>query len=206
LRSVVKSAAHALEAEDRHLAHCCKLRRWKLSEHGICTFWNERYYQYLIWSELMSSCRWRPVLEWNFFDLAFFDNEADTKTPAAVAEMKLWGSFGGSEELPRIRADINQLKVSTYPGMMLIFTAHLIDDAESNFCWLAKQLAIDQNELETASFPILTNYAGKWEFAVIGFLVMQGNSFDFAYTKQANGTTSKFVPGPAPLYPSDRDR
>src|SRR5258708_21216756 len=95
LKQLVDCAKQALEVEDRHLAKCFKERHWKGSERGICAWWSERYYQFVIWRELMSSFRWRPQLEWGLHGLAFFDNQADTPVPVAVAEIKLWASEGG---------------------------------------------------------------------------------------------------------------
>jgi hypothetical protein len=143
-KRLVECAGRALEAEDRYLANCFKARHWKGSEHGICAWWNERYYQFVIWRELMSSFPWRPELEWNLHDLAFFDNETDTDVPVAVAEIKLWASQSGTSELPAIKADMNALGLLRIPGVMLIFTAQLSGEAEDNFCWLAERLAVSR--------------------------------------------------------------
>ncbi len=171
MKQLVKSAGLALESENRHLENCFNARLWKGSEQGICASWNERYYQFRIWSELMSSFRWRSETEWDRYDLAFFDNETDADTPVAVAEMKLWGSNSGLQELEAIQADINGLEILRIPGVMLIFTAHVTSEAKSNFDWLADHLGVNRSDMETASFPISTSDKGDWEFAIIGFLV-----------------------------------
>jgi hypothetical protein len=90
VKQLVECARRALEIEDRYIANCFKARRWKGSEHGICDNVNERYYQFIIWRELMSSFSWRSKTEYELYDLAFFDNETDTLI--AVAEMKGWWS------------------------------------------------------------------------------------------------------------------
>jgi hypothetical protein len=121
-----------LEIENRHLASCCKEHHWKGHEPSICARWDERYYQFAIWRELMSCFRWRPELEWGHHDLAFFDNEADS-IPEAIAEIRLWGSENGLAELPSMRTDMDKFKTRTMPGVMLILTAHLAKDAQGNF-------------------------------------------------------------------------
>jgi hypothetical protein len=154
LARLVESASHALEIEDRHLAGRFKANGWKGDEQGVCAYWNERYYQFRIWSELMSSFPWRPELEWESHDLAFFDNDADTSVPEAIAEIKLWASYSGSVELPRIRADISRLRARPMPGVMLVLTAELACEAKHNVNWLADQLGINPDEMVRKSFPI----------------------------------------------------
>jgi hypothetical protein len=170
VKRLVKCAKQALESEDRYIANCFRARRWKGGERGICTCWNERYYQFLIWRELMYSFRWRPKPEWNLYDLAFFDNETDADVPVAVAEIKGWGSYTGLPELDGIRSDIRALSLLQIPGVMLVLTAQLVREAEDNFGWLADQLSVSRNNMETASFTISTDADGDWEFAVIGFM------------------------------------
>jgi len=75
VKQLVECAKRALEAENRHLASCCKEHRWKGYEPSICARWDERYYQFVIWREWMSSFRLRPELEWGHHDFGFFDNE-----------------------------------------------------------------------------------------------------------------------------------
>ncbi len=168
LKRLIECAKRALEREDRHLLGCFKERRWKGSGYGICANWNERYYQFLIWSELMRSFRWRPVLEWELHDFAFFDNETDTL--AAVAEIKLWASTSGYSEIESIRGDINGFATRNVPGVMLVFTAQLVSEAKDNFDFLAEQLAISRSRMEIDSFPISTTEEGDWEFALVGML------------------------------------
>ena len=108
----------------------------------------------------MSSFRWRSETEWDRYDLAFFDNETDADTPVAVAEMKLWGSNSGLQELEAIQADINGLEILRIPCVMLIFTAHVTSEANSNFDWLADHLGVNRSDMETASFPISTSDKG----------------------------------------------
>jgi hypothetical protein len=65
LKLLVQCASRALEAEDRHLRYCFEARGWKGNEHGICENQIEKYYQFLIWSELMSSFPWQTRTEWD---------------------------------------------------------------------------------------------------------------------------------------------
>jgi hypothetical protein len=173
LASLVKCAKRALETEDRRLANGYKIRRWNGAEQGICAYWNERYYQCLIWSELICSFEWRPKLEWHRYDLALFDDETSSDIPVACAEIKLWASKNGRSELPTIQADINKLRRLPMPGVMLILTAHWTSEAKANFDWLAKELDINKACMETDSFAISTEEKGNWEFAIIGFVVPQ---------------------------------
>jgi hypothetical protein len=173
VKLLVECASKALEAEDRHLGDCFKARHWRGSEQGICACWNERYYQFLIWSDLMFSFPWKPEPEWDRYDLAFFDNDANTEAPVAVAEIKGWGSNSGVPELEGIRADINALRLLRIPGVMLVFTAHIASAAEGNLRWLAAELGVNRRDMATASFRISTKHEGEWEFALVGFLANQ---------------------------------
>ena len=171
VKRLVECASRALEAEDRYLASCFKARHWRSRPDGICDNMNERYYQFVIWRELMSSFPWRPRTERQGYDLAFYDDETDKLV--AFAEIKGWWSASGKEELPGINRDMtDKLGILGIPGVMLILTSQRTEEAEENFCWLADELGVARNDMATASFR-----TSPWpgddrdtEFAVIGFL------------------------------------
>jgi hypothetical protein len=169
---LVECAKRALEAEDRYLTDCFKRRNWRSRPEGIRANINERYYQFIIWRELMCSFRWRPVTERGGYDLTFFDDESDGLV--ARAEIKgVWSKYGEAE-LPGIKEDMrDKLGVLAVPGVMLILTGQAVEDAKKNLCWLACELGVDRNEMIVSSFPT-TPWPGdnrETEFAVIGFLV-----------------------------------
>ncbi|MGB6944088.1 MAG: hypothetical protein WBE37_16940 [Bryobacteraceae bacterium] len=115
---------------------------------------------------------WRPRTERLDYDLAFYDDE--TGRLEAVAEIKGWWSDSGERELPGIKRDLKgKLELAPVPGVMLILTSQLIEDAQENSLWLAGELGINRTDMVTASFPISAAFSdnGQWEFAVIGFLL-----------------------------------
>lgn len=174
LKRLVECASRALEAEDRYLVSCFEARHWRnwrSRPDGIRDNINERYYQFVIWRELMFSFPWRPRTERQGYDLAFYDDETDK--PVAFAEIKGWWSVAGEDELPGIKRDMtDKLGVLEIPGVMLILTSHRVEDAEENHRWLARELGVSRNDMVTASFR-----TSPWpgdesdtELAVIGFL------------------------------------
>ncbi len=171
MKQLVECAKRALEAEDRYLTGCFKTRNWRSRPDGICDNMNERYYQFVIWRELMATFRWRPRTERRWHDLAFYDDRTDELV--AFAEIKGWWSSNGEAELPGIRRDLKEkLGLWGVPGVMLLLTSHLVEDAEENLYWLAEQLGVEREDLLTASFR-----TSPWpgddrdtEFAVIGLL------------------------------------
>ena len=172
VKRLVECATRALEAEeDRYLVGCFKARQWRSRPDGICDNMNERYYQFVIWRELMSSFRCRPRTECQGYDLGFYDPETDR--PEAFCEIKGWWSASGKQELRGINRDItDKVGVLGIPGVMLILTSHRAADAEENFCWLADELGMSRDDMVTASFR-----TSPWpgddcatEFSVIGFL------------------------------------
>lgn len=174
MRQLVDCAKQALEEENLYIESCFKKRGWKICENGpgICDNLNERYYQFVIWRGLMSSLfRWRSRTERKDYDLAFYDDE--TGKLEAVAEIKGWWSDSGERELPGIKRDLKgKLEIASVPGVMLILTSQLAEDAEDNFHWLAHELGINRTDMEISSFPVSAALSdeGRWEFAVIGFL------------------------------------
>lgn len=174
VKRLVECARQALEAEDRYLVNCFKARHWRPwrgRPDGIRDSTNERYYQFVIWRELMSSFPWRPRTEIQGYDLAFYDDQ--TGKPVAYAEIKGWWSFFGKRELPGINRDLTEkLRVLGIPGVMLILTSHPTEVAEENFCWLADELGVSRGDMVIRSFPTSPwpGEEGDTEFAVIGFL------------------------------------
>jgi hypothetical protein len=75
MKPLVQCASRALATENRYLADCFKARGWKGREYGICENQVEKYYQFLIRSELMSSFPWRPRTEYDKWDLVFFETK-----------------------------------------------------------------------------------------------------------------------------------
>jgi hypothetical protein len=174
VKRLVDCASRALKAENRYLEGCFKARGWLDSEAGpgICENVNERYHQYVIWRELIRSFPWRARTERGRYDLAFYDG-AESE-PIAYAEIKGWWSDSGEPELPGIMQDMKgKLGIAPVPGVMLILTRHLAEDAEENFRWLAGKLGVDRGVLVTKSFPVSPGPGdeGDWEFAVIGIPV-----------------------------------
>lgn len=174
VKTLVECATSALEEEDRYIANCFKARNWRIGESGpgICDNLNERYYQFVIWRELMKSFPWRPRTERGDYDLAFYDNESGERV--AYAEIKGWWSDSGEQELHGIKRDIKgKLGIADAPGVMLILTSQLAGDAEENFCWLAHKLELSRSDLVTKAFPVSAGPTdeGDWEFAIIAFLV-----------------------------------
>lgn len=136
MKLLVKCASRALETENRYLADCFKARGWKGHEHGICENQSERYYQFLIWSELMSAFPWRPKTEYDKWDLVFFDNETDK--PAAYAEIKLHFNFEG------ILHAMDRLAEMRKPGVMLILTCWQTRDAKKNLGLFTRRLGVSR--------------------------------------------------------------
>jgi hypothetical protein len=169
VKLLVECAIRALEVEDRHLLSCFKERNWRRGEDGIGIFdnINERYYQFIIWRELMSSFPWRTKTERKGFDFSFYDDSTDKLE--AVAEIKGWWSFKGEQELPGIKSDLEKLRLLVCPGVMLILTSHPSELAKENLHNLAGDLGVSEGDMETRSFH--PNNEKGWEFAVIGFLV-----------------------------------
>jgi hypothetical protein len=97
VKRLVECASRALENENRYLESCFKERHWRTTENGpgICDNLNERYYQFVIWRELMKSFPWRPKTERKDYDIAFYD-DAKSKL-VACAEIKGWWSWSGRQ-------------------------------------------------------------------------------------------------------------
>jgi len=172
VKRLVECASRALEAEDRYLLSCFKSRHWRAGDNGIGVFdnLNERYYQFVIWRELMSSCSWRPRTERKGFDLAFYDDA--TNELVAVAEIKGWWSVKGEQELPGIKRDLEKLGSLRLPGVMramLVLTSHPSGLLEENSRILADELRVSRRDMSTAFFH--PNGELGWQFAVVGFLV-----------------------------------
>jgi len=110
----------------------------------------------------MRSFPWRSRTERDFWDLTFFDNETDK--PVAYAEIKLYFN------MERIKRDIEKLGEMRKPGVMLILTPRTTGEAKASLDHLINQLGVNPHDIESATFPISTDYPGDWEFAVIGFL------------------------------------
>jgi hypothetical protein len=56
VKLLVESARRALESENRYLESCFKTRHWSTENGpGICDNLNERYFQFVIWRELILS-------------------------------------------------------------------------------------------------------------------------------------------------------
>jgi hypothetical protein len=173
VKRLVECASRALENENRYLEGCFKACHWSSCENGpgICDNLNERYYQFVIWRELMLKFPWRSRTERQGYDIAFYDPKGEL---AACAEIKGWWSDSGETELPGIKRDLKgKLEIAPVPGVMVILTCHLAEDAEENLCWLADELKMSRSELVTASFPVSAGSGddGDWEFATIGLLV-----------------------------------
>lgn len=173
VKQVVDCAVRALESEERHLVSCFEARHWDSGDNGpgICCNLNERYYQFIIWRELMKSFPLRSKTERGDYDLAFYD---DANKLQAYAEIKGRWSDSGKPELPGIKRDLKgKLGIASVPGVMLILTSHERAIAKGNFDWLADQLQVNRNDMVIRSFPVSPGQSNDddWEFAVIGFLV-----------------------------------
>ena len=176
VKLLVECASRALENENRHLEKCFKKRHWKISENGpgICDNLNERYYQFVIWRELMSSFPWRSKTERQDYDLVFYDDATNSRV--AVAEIKGWWSNSGKQELQAIKRDLKgKLEIAPVTGVMLILTSQLTKDAQGNFNWLTDKLGMHRDDILTSSFPVSPGLGteGEWEFAIMGFLATQ---------------------------------
>lgn len=174
VRLLVECARRALKSENRYIESCFNARHWKNTENGpgICDNLNERYYQFIIWRELMRSFRWRPMTERQDYDLAFYDDAKGTFV--GCAEVKGWWSESGETEIRGIKRDLRgKLGIAPAPGVMLILTCHENEDAKENLDWLADKLGVRRSDMVTRSFPVSPGLGDKsaWEFAVIGFLV-----------------------------------
>ncbi|HMD70859.1 MAG TPA: hypothetical protein VKF41_05920 [Bryobacteraceae bacterium] len=174
VKRLVDCACRALKAENRYLEGCFKERGWLVTENGagICDNPNERYYQFVIWRELMNSFSWRSRTERDGYDLAFY--EGAKSEPIAYAEIKCWWSWNGKSEVRGIRRDLTgKLGIAEHPGVMLILTCHLAEDAKENFDWLAEKLDVDRSAMVTKSFPVSSGPGDEddWEFAVVGIPV-----------------------------------
>lgn len=174
VKRLVECAWRALRRENDYIEDCFKKCDWRKTENGpgICDNLNERYYQFVIWRELMSSFPWRPRTEKLDYDLAFYD---DAKNEfVGCAEVKGWWSESGELELQGIRRDLRgKLGIAPKPGVMLILTCHETEDSEGNLDWLADKLGVRRSDMVTRSFPVSPGLGDEsaWEFAVIGFLV-----------------------------------
>ncbi len=115
----------------------------------------------------MSSFRFRTRTEYELYDFAFFDSN---DALVALAEIKGWWSNSGEPELPGIHKNLEGLKRLQIPSVMLILTSHLTDEAKENYVWLADRLSIPLANIMTRAFPVCSDEAGDWQFAVIGFL------------------------------------
>jgi len=130
---------------------------------------NERYYQFVIWSELMCSFPWLAETERDLSDFVFYD---EAHKPKAYAEIKGWWSTSGEDEIRGIRHDMDvKLGGRLDGGVMLILTSHARDNAKENFESLATTLNPPGNRFIVRSFETSPFKGQPQEFAVIGFLV-----------------------------------
>jgi len=121
----------------------------------------------------MKSFPWRPKTERQDYDIVFYD-DAKSNRPIACAEIKGWWSWSGIAELRGIKRNLKgKLGIAPVPGVMLILTCQLTEDAEENFSWLAGQLGVNRSDMATGSFSVSpgSGDGGDWEFATVGFLV-----------------------------------
>ena len=172
LTALIERAKRALKAEEDRLTKCITTNQWKFpGRTGLCCNLDERFLQFLIWRELMSSFRWRPQTEsQDRSDLAFYDNVTDKVV--ARAEIEGWWSDDGLSEIPGIRMDMAKLRIKSpgIPGVMLILTTYLKSDG-GGFDTLAEKLGIALEDMEICSFDNSDSTPGSepWEFSVVGF-------------------------------------
>jgi hypothetical protein len=123
VEKLVECAAAGLEREDRHIRECEQQRGWPPNRWGSFGLWrncNERYDQFVIWSELMCSFPWLAETERDERDLAFFDA---ARKLIGYAEIKCWRR-DDEREIPGMRRDIEvKLGGRREGGVMLILTA-----------------------------------------------------------------------------------
>ncbi|HEV2199535.1 MAG TPA: hypothetical protein VGR73_06925 [Bryobacteraceae bacterium] len=174
MKALVECAKRALEDEGSHLTKYIKANDWHFAGTGVCCNQNERYYQFLIWRELMKSFRWRPQTEaQGRSDLAFYNNT--TNKIVGVAEIKCWWTDGRTE-VNWIRLDIEKLRESRNTGVMLVLTTYIKEkgyQAKEVFDDLARRIGIALEDMEIRSFDnsASAHSRERWEFSVAGFFV-----------------------------------
>ena len=184
LNRLVECAARALQCEDAHIQECERRNKWPPGRFGFSGLRRlsgaERYYQAIIWRELISSFPLLAVMEWRATDkyikqgclrapgpcdLAFVDTAGE---PVALVEIKTWFGPSGKSELKAIEYDMaNKLENLAIPSAELVLTCHGSDNAEDNFQFFACEMQIPRSSLVIKSF--LTSPG--CEFAVFGFMV-----------------------------------
>jgi hypothetical protein len=180
LKALVECAGRALEYEDRYLAGCACIRGWATKLTGILGNVTERYYQFVVWSALMSSFPWRPHTEVKGgptnhpYDLAFYKGDSDEIV--ALAEVKvLWGDRDEAH-VPAVQTDIDMLKQASVPGVVLIMNGLRKVSAEEYLRWLGEKIKINREGFATYTFNALPHPddpPGPVSFVVVGFFVPQ---------------------------------
>lgn len=138
--SILGHAVRCLEQEDKYLRSKNILGNQEKSP-GILRMMNERYYQFLIWREMI---KYNFVqLEWKSHDLAIFDSHESK--PGTIIEMKHWFSESGLREIPGIRTDLSKLeKCGASAAGLMVFSANPLEETVRSVEFLEKAVFIDR--------------------------------------------------------------
>ena len=133
-QELVQTAGSALEIEDRYILGCLAARGGNGG--GLLANQNERYYQFMIWRQLMS--RWDVKTELQTHDLVISYGNGKH----AVIEIKRWFSASGDRELPGIRRDITKMvdNKQCSQAFMMIISVNPLECTSGNLAFLQTEI------------------------------------------------------------------
>jgi len=166
LKRLVDVCGHALEAEDRFIAGCVATNREMYKDDlplGILRFNNERYYQFVCLRGMMSGMPYAADVERGTYDIVLYEpGTGDSRSFAAVGEIKRWMGASGEAEIPAIQEDMEKLRRGTCPGFQVIITASRRGKTEENLQWLAQRLELRREDITSYTFHTRWD-TGRWE-------------------------------------------